>query len=799
MELFTSFPEPGPPKKKRSRPGSGINWFILVGVLGFMGVCAYVTSSWIKANSGQGYRDHKVGLSDWKITEMELQANRAETLIIQGRDAMAADNPKGAYESLVAARETAQRYVERWPEREFRPGVTVKAWFDRLESEYLNEVAAYFSAAIERMKQSDFDVQAMREMTLDFAYYGYDELLKTLQRRSPEIAIARADAAAKWVRVTFSGNTDAFSGVIRAGVERKWNNKYGFRLVFGDPFDAREISATWKTIPIRTHLLHANNRILDTKEQALGSAMPRVPERVEVFFAVVGHPDIPTSWDELETFRAKVSVPSRLVLDPLMNQAARDADEIIADRLDALQKELASVIEDLPAFRFFPDVNPEDPLTLDGGRINLDVARAMIYEDAEMALERFTALTRSSDTFALEEICMAGVTTGADFLAPLIVEILPELDPVKQKRIMIELANKPMFGNYAPILSLIRRPKPGIFPEQAVAALDDHLHARIVREAFLERIGTKETFRRHHYADILIRKIPIEEIEILAPAWIAAEDDRFAGNVFDSLALRHPKFARQLIRTVFDDVPQSVQLKMLEHLRIDLASADDQAVELFKRCTQRRESSRIVDLAYDSLAGISRFHRGWKALRELEAIETDVNRQQLIKRALMTHVEYLFPDTARDFLIEQLKGDHRNARDYAIGRLLERGDSKTEILRIIANLIRASPNDQGLIGSTIMGLHQNVARGLGWDFSASEADLRTALVSANRHTDVQIRQYAYMVMAAFAKNNRAVFEQTLRDSLKREELSDLRETVEGHLKAIEGLRTAGAQAGKDGG
>lgn len=799
MELFTSFPEPEPPKKNRWRPNFGINWFILIGVVAFIGVCAYVTSSWIKANSGKGYRDHKVGLSDWKITEMELQASRAESLIIQGRDALATDNPKGAYEALVAAKESAQRYIERWPNREFRPGVTVKAWFDRLESEYLNDVAAYFSVTIERLKQSDFDVQTMREMTLDFAYYGYDELLRTLERRSPEIAIARADAAAKWVRVTFSGNTDAFNDIIHAEVERKWNNKYGFRLVFGDPFDARETSATWKTIPIRTHILHANNRILDTREQALGSAMPRVPERVEVFLAVVGKPDIPTAWDELPPFRAKVSVPSRLVLDPLMNQAARDAEDIIADRLDALQKELARVIEDLPPFRFFPNVNPEDPLTLAGGRLNLDVARALIYEDPETALEKFTGLARSSDTFALEEICLAGVTTGADFLAPLIAGILPELDPAKQKRILIELENKPMFGNYAPILSLIRRPQPGIFPERAVAALEEHLHIREVRETFLEKINNPETFRRYHYADILTRRIPLEEIEILAPKWIISDDDRFAVRVFDSVAIRHPKFAQQLIRTVFDEVPESLQLKMLEHLRIDLANADDQIVALFKRCTQRRDSSRIVDLAYDSLAGISRFHRGWKALRELEAIEMDANRQQLIKRALMTHVEYLFPDTARDFLIEQLKGDHKNARDYAISRLLERNDSKTEIMSIIAELIRAEPNDQGLIGVTVMGLHQNVARGLGWDFKASEADLRTALVSANRHTDVQIRQYAYMVMASFAKNNRPVFEQTLRDSLKREELGDLRRIIEDHLKAIDSLKAAGAMIGKGGG
>lgn len=798
MELFTSLPEPDAPTKQGRGPGSGINWFILLGVLAFICACASVTSSWIKANSDQGYRDHKAGLSDWKITEMELQASRAETMIIQGRDAMKADDPKGAYEALVAAQHIAKRYLERWPDREFRPGVTVQAWFDRLESEYLNDVAGYFSVVIERIKRSEFDVQTARVMTRDFAFYGYNELVKTLEKRGEEIATARADAAAKWVRVTFSGNSDVFNDIIRAEVERKWNNRYGFRLVFGDPFDARETSATWKTIPIRTHLSHANNRILDTKEQALGSAMPRVPERVEVFFAVVGTHDIPTVWDELDPFKAKVAVPARVVLDPLMNQAARDAEDIIADHLAALKKELAKVMEDLPEFRFFPGVKLDDPLTQKDGRLNLDVARALIYESPETALERLTRLAETSDTFALEEICMAGVSTGAEILAPLVAEILPLLEPVKQRRIMIVLENKPTYGNYDPVLSLIRRPKPGLFPEQAVAALQDHLHARVVREVLLEKIDDPATFRRYHYAITLIRRIPLEEIEILAPAWITSEDERFAGRVFDAVALRHRDFAQRLIRTVFNDVPQSMQIKMLEHLRIDLAKADDQTVELFKRCTQRRDNSRIVDLAYESLAGISRFHRGWKVLRELEGIEPDSNRQQLIKRALMTHVEYLFPDKARDFLIEQLKGNHLNARDYAISRLLERSDSKTEILRIIASLIRSSPNDQKLIGASVMGLHQHVARGLGWDFKASEADLKTILVAANRHADVQIRQYAYMVMASFAKNNHAVFKQTLSDSLNREESNELRKMIQEQLKAINDTASTNASIGKAG-
>lgn len=797
MDLFTSFPERGP--KKKRKPGTGVNWFILLGVFAFIGGCAYITSAWLKANESQDFRDRKVGLSDWRITEMELQAQRAEEFIAQGRQAIASDNPKGAYEALVAARQVADRYIERWPDREFRPGVTVRAWFDRLESEFLNDVAAYFNQIIERIKRSDFDVQTMHLMTRDFAYYGYDELQKTFARRSDEIATARADAAAKWVRVTFSGNTDVFDAIVRKEVVSKWNNRYGFRLVFGDPFDARENGATWKTIAIRTHIIHASNRILDTQEQAIGSALPRVPERVSVNFAVVGTPDIPTVWDELDPFKAIVSIPPPVVIDPLMTRTSDYAKDVIANRLQALKKELTREIETLPHFRFFPNVDLDAPLTRIDGRLNMDVARALIYEDPKSALKRFTELTHSADAFSLEEICMAGVTTGAEFLVPLISEILPELDNIKQRRVMIELENKPTFGNYAPILSLIRRPKPDIFPEDAVAALKNHLHARVVRDAFLEKINNRDTFRRYNYAIILLRAIPLAEIEILAPAWIASDDDRFAGRVFDAVALRHPQFALQLIRAVFDDVPQTMQIKMLNHLKLDLANADDDILDLFKRCTQRREDSRIVDLAYESLAGISRFHRGWTALRELEGIEPDSNRQQLIKRALMTHVEYLFPDKARDFLIEQLKGEHKAARDYAVGRLLERADSKTEIIRIMAELVRASPTDDSLIDAAVIGLQQNIARGLGWDFDASESDLKTILVSANRHWDVQVRQFAYLVMASFAKNGHVVFRQTLNDSLKREESDDLRKLITDELKAIDKAAATGSPAGKTGG
>ncbi len=785
MDLFTSFPEPEPKpeqRKERRRGGIGVSWLLLLLVAGFLGTAAFITRAWLKADSSQAARDVRAGLPEWRIQEMELEAQRAEAQIAHGREAMAADDAKGAYQALVDAKTTAKRYLQRWPTREFRPGVTVRGWFDHLESSYLNDVAAYFDSVIERVKNSDFDVPTADAMTRDFAYYGFPQLRDEWAARHEEIAEARKDAAAKWVRVTFSGNSDAFNGIIRAALVKKWQDRYGFRLVYGDSFDAREDKATWKSIAIRTHLVHASNRILDTREQAISASMPRVPERVEVWFATVGSTEITTTWDELEIFRAVVPVPAQVMLDPLLNQAARDAEGIIADRQQALEKELAKTLEKLPVFELFPEVPSDAPLVDAEERLEMRAAQALIYNRPEKAIEQFTELARDGNSFLREDICRAGISTGSDALAPLIAQILPELDTLKQRRLIGLLKAKPAFGNYAPLLSLLLHPKEGIYPEEAVNALRGHPEAPPVREVFLAKIHDPTTFRRHNYAMVLLQEIPLEEVEILAPAWIASDDDRFALRVFQTVAVRHPALTDRLIRTVFEDVAPTVQYEMLNHLRIDLAKADDATVELFKQNALRKDASLIVDLAYESLAEISRTHRGWKVLRELEAVEKDPNRQQLIKRALMTHVEYLFPETARAFLLEQLKGDHKEARNHAISRLMERKDSKAEILKAIAELIRANPEDDSLIEAAVLGIHQNVRRALGWDFAASSDDLLTILSSAVRHWNVQIRGYAYTSMDILQRNGDPRFTKALVDALARERTEILRNQVSGYLK-----------------
>ena len=753
-------------------------------VMGFVGVCAAITLKWLKVESSQEYQDYKAGLPEWRLHELDLEARRAEARVEEGRAAIEADDPKGAYQALVDAKQLTDRYVRRWPDREFRPGVTLSEWFMRLESQYFNDMAVYFDRIIERVKESDFDVRAADVMARDFAFYGFDGLKEAWNSRHEEIAVARARAAGKWVRVTFSGNTDAFNPLIKKEIERKWRGAYGYRLVYGDAFDSREDKATWKTIAVRTHLVHASRRILDTREQALNDAMPRVPERVETRLVLVGATEIPTTWDELKPFQARVAPPGNVMLDPLLNQGARDAEGIIADRTMELKAAFTGVMETLPSFRLFPDVPPDTPLVDIDGRLRLEAAQSMLYEQREKAVPRFAELARDGNSFLREDICRAAISIGADFMGALVADILPGLDTLKQRRLIGLLKSNPGFGEFAPILSLLLRPKPDIYPEEAVEALKGHIHTPQVRETFLKLIHNPTVFRRHNYAMVFLQEIALEEVEILAPAWVASDDGRFALRVFETLAVRHPALAERLILTIFDEVEQTVQYAMLDHLRMDLAKADSTIIDLFKRNTQRKDASLIVDLAYESLSGIARSHRGWRVLRELEGVESDPNRQQLIKRALMTHVEYLFPDSARAFLLEQLKGEHREARNYAVGRLMERKDSKSEVLAIVAGMLRKKSDDNELIDAAVMGMHQNVRRGQGWDFEGSSDDLMTILIASWRHWNVQTRQYAYGVMEVIAQNGQSEFRQALADVRRREQNETLREEIDAMLKSL---------------
>ncbi len=787
MDLFTSFPEPDEDPRERSRrkpSGPGGNWFILIGVTGFLAACAYITVSWLKANASPEYQNVKKGLAEWRVHEMELEAQRAEARVIEGRDAMTRDEAKEVYQAIVDAREMSERYLDRWPDHEFRPGITVQAWWDSLEARYLGDVANYFDKVIERVKRSEFDVQTAETLTRDLAFYGFDDPKEQWASRHEEIAQARADAAAKWVRVTFSGNSDLFNQAIQAEIEKRWQQRYGFRLVYGPPLDSREESATWKHVAVRTHLTHAENRILDSVEQARNATMPRVPQRVQITLALVGTPEIPTSWDKLPPYLAEVPVPAYVRLDPLLNQGSRDAESVIADRQAALTERVHNALKTLPTFELFPGVPPDTPLVDENDRLRLPAAQALIYGQPETALKRFSELAASGNGFLREDICRAAILAGADYLGGLIARLLPDLDTLKQRRITGLLAHNPAFGDYQPILSLLLRPKEGIFPEEAVNALRPHLHTPKIRDLFMKLINDQTVFRRYSYAIALLQESGLPEVEILAPAWVANEDARFASRIFTAVSVKHPSLARRLAMTVFDDVSDSVQHAMLNFLRLGLGSADDEVMQLFKRNALRQDSSLIVDLAYESLVGVARTHRGWKVLRELDEVESNPNRRQLIKRALMSHVEYLHPESARKFLFEQLAGDPPDARHHAIGLLLDRSDSTPETLSAVAGILRREPDDKGTIRAAILGLHQNIARSAAWDLENNPQHLLDLMSGAVRHNDAQIRQFSYNIMSVAAESGSPQFHDLLRAAQRREETPILREHIAALLRKL---------------
>ena len=144
----------------------------------------------------------------------------------------------------------------------------------------------------------------------------------------------------------------------------------------------------------------------------------------------------------------------------------------------------------------------------------------------------------------------------------------------------------------------------------------------------------------------------------------------------------------------------------------------------------------------------------------------------------MDRVRTVYPEKAREFMLNELKGDHAEARGQAIYFLLNSDAPNAEVLSLAAKAVKANPEDSRLPDQAILAIQKNLRRKDAWDFMKSKQDLKVIALAAQGHRFPRTRQAAYDVMGKIAKAGIAEFTQLLGEARKTETTPNLQKQID---------------------
>lgn len=725
------------------------------------------------------------GIQTWKKSEALQQVEDAERRFEEATGLLRAKDPVGSYRAYYLAVGKVSHYVEHYPDKEIKDGLTLKRWFEEHDQPYRKAVAEHFPDALKSLQEGVFPADQARQLKNSYQQAGFDEIAKLYQSAEADIVAARAKFAPTRLYVHISETGNGYPEMLRALIEDRWSDTLTFQAIYGGTLGQAEQSAAWKQLNINVSQHFARYEVQGSQRAKQSVSPPQIPERVEITFRMSGSTEIPTSWDKLPPFKASVDVPKSLWLKPEFRNGGAEAESAIkkaqADVMEAIRKELAS----LPEFRLFPSIDPKTATLRTDKGLDLNIARAFYYSNKERLLADLKKIAESGDADALGDLPLIAVTLDLESMAESVTATLPSIDRRKRSETFRALSQNPAYGGYKPLLAYIRNPPPDDDAGQAIDALRGHWARPEIKSLFLEKIGDAKTKGRSRFTHALIEILPLDELASSASAWIQDPDYEFAGQVYHSVNARDLELSGRLLLDHFDKVQPFTQSRMLSSFRFDPDAHGKSIVELLQKATQSPDSKSIRQSAFDKLYRAAQSKHGWDALNELAAVEKDENTLGSIKVKLMANVRSVYPEKAREFMLAELKGGHAESRRQSIHFLLDSEEPNAEILKLAAAAIVANPSESQLADQAIQSIQRNFSRKGAWDFKASKEDLKTIAAAAMSHKFPRTRQAAYDVMGKVAKEGIAGFTDLLREALKTETVPNLKQQIDRLLSDLD--------------
>jgi hypothetical protein len=704
-------------------------------------------------------RETETGVPAWDASTAKDAVAKANDSWHAAMQAVAAREPKEAFDAYHrAVRGDAAFLVKNHPDKEAGPGQTLRQWFDERDKAFRDAFLPQMDWILDSLAKGDLSSGEVKQLVQNLAYVDFKEPEQRFKKEEKRIAEERAKAATRWLRVELQHNVDTYEGVVKEALRTKWNDRYGFKVVFGYPLSDAERQATWKTLTVDLNQQDAHYKGSNQKTAFLSGLS--VPESVGLRFKLAGPDPVLTSWDSLAPLSVSVEVPASLWVKydrysddkpaTLQAEARRVGEEKKKELVAALRQQLKG----LPGFTLFPGVNPATLSLLKGDRLDNQAATALAYLEPDRLKSEAVRLTQSNNPRLREDLLGLAISTELEPLAAWVTKNLPLADRQTQSRLARELGRKPWYGNFEPLLAVIVAAT-NDYPQEAVQALRGHVQHRRVQEVLAQKAAVSRDYQRGNYAHLFLSEAPWEAVDARARQWVTDKDGNFAAQAYTALLNRDRARATALMLEVFEQASPRAQAVMLQQFTFSPERHGDREMSLLLRMARQKTNREAKAEARSAIRKVAYTAAGWQAYSALAKEEADPRQKHFMEEELLHSVHRALPDRAEAYRLEKLRGTNALLRDFALFDLLSTDDPKDAVLRELAQLIATRPQDSTLLPKSVAAIRQYHTLRRNWDFSEGQQDLKTILELGSRHAEARVRRDAQEVIAYAVKKGHA--------------------------------------------
>jgi len=683
------------------------------------------------------------GIPKWDAKTFPVIAAGIESNYAAGLSYLRAhDYEKAVQHACYGGRQVAEPYLRNYPSNAVRPGVMLDIWAERMEMAYRMACTSELDWCIEALKAGLVSVDSV--MNLVNYHSDYPELKEKFDEVRQEIEQLRTRAAARWIRLQVLPDSMGkdVEEIARAAFSKKRGNVPGVSLIFGQPLSAEEDRATFKVIEVRLQTEFARYEVEYRGVRAENWMPPQIPEAVTITCNVRSSRVVPTTWDQIPVSSAKAQAPERIKTD--------EADAVLAEQEKKLLAAIAAQLAVLPEFDVYPGAVVGSLTIIRNGRLDLDAFRALAFKAPEELDRQVAAAARTGELGLQADLVRALVDCGDERYGKWVAQRVAGVDAETRSAVVASLKLNPSYGQYAPILSLIKSATD--YPYELVIALNGHLDAPAVKAAILEQIKTGRPQDRANYLNFFLHGVPASDLSHYA-AWIHDPDANFAVAAYLGIYNRDQDLASRIAIEQFETASPKVQELMLRHFHFDGEHAREDGLAFLEKVANQKSNPGARREALDKIMEYpSALPEGWDLLQRLCGQETDAATKERMGQKLLANIGRAHPEQAADYYKEIIRTDHGVLREQAVNLLLEMDGPKDERVALAAELISGVEADPQLVRAVLMSVHQYIRIRKGWNFQ--QAEMMDIVARGVASSDRNVRGFAYGIMVeAIAQGN----------------------------------------------
>lgn len=715
------------------------------------------------------------GRPTFREDEVEEDMETAEEHFALAEQALAEGDLPASYKAYQRAHGAVSVWVDHYASNPVPKGdTTLVRWYRALEDPYLAAVSEAFPTELEAMAVGDRNPIDVRDLARYYEQLGYPKLLETFEASEPEIADRRARAATRWLMVYVSSVTPGYTEVIRAAIEQGWSDRYGIKLVYGSTLSNEERRALWKHLQVTVDI---HNAIYQDKNRAGNRTLyPNIPERAEVTFKLEGSDNFPTSWDEVEPFTARVDVPDSIWVE-VGDKGADEVRRVEEEKTEEMIAALSKSLEALPPFEIFPGVDLTQVQLVKNGRLDRDAFMAVSLVDRARGVKELATLAHRNDPALNADVCYLAVVLEMEEAADFVTWQLGKLDRKVQREVVSELAKRPHYGQFKPLLSLIENTPAGQQPPgEALQALGRHFEDQTVKQAFLDKLSDRQNPNRTAFLYPFVPNASEEDLRQLVPVWVADPDPEFASQAYNMVRNRSQSLVDGLMEKHFHEANPRLQEVMLMGIRYNPEQHSEALLQIIQQTAARRDNPDLQRRALNLLLEAAYVPAVWDFLNAFSEDGAQDKEVAQIRSRLVYNVRRAHPDRAEALLWELLEKGDSEIRFSAAMALLDQNEDKLENLQLLAQRIQTR-DEPGTLRGTVQAAFQYAKIRKGWDYIALHGPLLAVLDAARQSGESHVREKAYTVMSRGAEAGDSRYADLLRASATSETEDALKKQI----------------------